>query len=58
MTNSTEAQTSANPADQSKGPTTYSPIPAKDKDAVTSVPTPTTPAKGNDEVMSTPAKTS
>jgi len=35
--------------------TTYSPIPAKD--AVTTVP-PATAAKGNDEVMSTPAKKS
>lgn len=47
-------------ADQTKGPATYTTKgpatnPAKDKD-VTAVPT--TPAKGNDEVMSTPAKQS
>lgn len=66
MTNSTAPQTSSTP-DGKKGPTPYAPVPAKDakdgkdakdKDAVTAVPTPTTPAKGNDEVMSTPAKLS
>jgi hypothetical protein len=35
---------------------TYSPNPAKDKDAATIKPS--TAAKGNDEVMSTPAKKS
>lgn len=44
-----------NAADQTKGPATYTSIPAKDKD-ITAVPS--TPAKGNDEVMSTPAKQS
>jgi hypothetical protein len=52
MNNSTAPQASADPA---KIPATYSPIPARD--AVTTVPS-TTPARGNDEVMSTPAKQS
>ena len=53
MNDSIAPQPSANPA---KAPdVTYSPIPAKD--AVTTVP-PSTPAKGNDDVMSTPAKQS
>lgn len=41
-----------NSADQTKGPAT---IPATDKDVTAAPPT---PAKGNDEVMSTPAKQS
>ncbi|HEX9625709.1 MAG TPA: hypothetical protein VGA00_02095 [Acidiferrobacterales bacterium] len=52
MNDSNATQTNAEPA---KAPATYTPAPAKDKD-VTAVPT--TPAKGNDEVMSTPAKKS
>jgi hypothetical protein len=57
--NNSSAPTSgtATAADAKIPATTYSPIPAKDAVTVQTPPV-QTPAKGNDEVMSTPAKQS
>lgn len=54
MTNTPAPQASGTPAaDPTKTPATYSPTPAKDAPAKAP-----TAAKGDDEVMSTPAKKS
>lgn len=55
MNNDSSTPQTAAPEKEKAPATTYSTIPAKD--AVTTVP-PATAAKGNDEVMSTPAKKS